>query len=131
MDLLDYQTFKISNNNEKIKLKSDIIEEQLKLELEKSNKEKIKSFAEIFYKIRKNEIEKGNFSQNYIDKVISHEICNECNDYFIKVLKSSNGLIFWKNFLAIYKKIRNNLIYFSNLDSEKDWGKKEMRIINE
>ena len=54
MDLLDYQTFKISNNNEKIKLKSDIIEEQLKSELEKSNKEIIKSLAEIFYKIRKN-----------------------------------------------------------------------------
>ena len=56
MDLLDYQTFKISNNNEKIKLKSDIIEEQLKSELEKSNKEIIKSLAEIFYRIRKNEI---------------------------------------------------------------------------
>ena len=55
----------------------------------------------------------------------------KCNDYLIKVLKNSNGLIFWKNFLAIHKKIESNLIYFSNLDSEKDWGKKEMRIIND
>ena len=138
MELLYYQKYKNSNNIEKIKLRSDIIEKQLKSELEKSNKEIIESLAEIFYKIRKNEIDEGNFSNNNgnfsnnnIDKVLSIEICKECNNYLINVLKNSNALIFWNNLIAICKKVEENLLYFSKLDSEKNWGKKEMRIINE
>ena len=131
IDLDLYSKIK-ETKDKKIKLSNDIIEKQLKLELEKSNNEFISKLAEIFKDLRKNGIFKEqNYSQKYIDKIVTDGICHECKDYIINQLKISNGVIFYKNYFKICKQLENDLEYYSKLNSEDAWGKKEMIIIEE
>ena len=117
------------SEGKKIKLSNDVIEKQLKLELEKSNKEFITKLAELFQDLRNNEILKQqNNSQKQIDKFITDGICHESKDYLINQLKNSQGVIFYKNYFKICKQLENDLEYFSKLKSNDAWGKKEMII---
>ena len=128
IDLDIYSNIKISKDK-RIKLSNDIIEKQLKLELEKSNKEFITKLAEIFQDLRNNGIlKKEQYSQKQIDKIITNGICHECKEYLINQLKNSQGVIFYKNYFKICKQLENDLKYFSKLNSEDAWGKKEMII---
>ena len=131
IDLDLYSKIKESNDK-KIKLSSDVIEKQLKLEFEKSNKKFIVKLAEIFQNLRDNEILKDkNYSQKQIDRIITNAICQECKDYLINHLKNSHGLVFYKNYFKICKQLENDLQYFSKLKPEDAWGKKEMIIFEE
>ena len=129
IDLVLYSKIKISKHK-MIKLSNDVIEKQLKSELEKPNKEFIIKLAEIFQDLRNNGILKQhNYSQKQIDKIITDGICHECKDYLINELKNSQGVIFYKNYFKICKQLENDLDYFSKLKSEDAWGKKEMIIL--
>ena len=120
---------------EKIEHSLDIISNYLKSEYEKLNDNKyfIINLAKIFNELRKDEIklEKKNKKLNLIDENLTNGIFIETVDYFIEILEKSNGLFFWKNYLNIYKQLEEDLKYFSELDYKKQWGKKEMIIIND
>ena len=120
---------------EKIEHSLDIISNYLKSEYEKLNDNKyfIINLAKIFNELRKDEIklEKKNEKLNLIDENLTNGIFIETVDYFIEILEKSNGLFFWKNYLNIYKQLEEDLKYFSELDYKKQWGKKEMIIIND
>ena len=131
IDLDLYSRIK-ETKDKKIKLSTDIIEKQLKIELEKTNNEFIIKLAEIFKDLRNNRIFKEqNYSQKQIDKIVTDGICHECKDYLINQLKISHGVIFYKNYFKICKQLENDLEYYSKLNSEDAWGKKEMIIIEE
>ena len=108
-----------------MKVNMDIIEKELKEEMEKTNKQFITDLAKLFHNLK--EKQHNNIPKNKIDKIITDGICVECRDFLKNKLKSSEGLIFWKNYLNICKKLEGNL---KKLKSKNNvWGKKEMKII--
>ena len=110
-----------------MKVNMDIIEKELKEEMEKTNKQFITDLAKLFHNLK--EKQHNNIPKNKIDKIITDGICVECRDFLKNKLKSSEGLIFWKNYLNICKKLEGNL---KKLKSKNNvWGKKEMKIINQ
>lgn len=129
LDLMKYSHMK-HLKGKKIKINNEIIEKQLKSELENPNKKFIIKLAEIFFDLRETEIKNNQFSTNIIDRILTNGICIECQDYLVNELKNSFGLIFWKNYLIVCSKLEKGLENFSKLNSEKDWGKKEMKIIH-
>ena len=120
---------------EKMEPSLDIISNYLKSEYEKLNNNKnfIKNLANIFNELRKDEIKlkEKNVKLNLIDENLTNGIFLETVDYFIEILEKSNGLFFWKNYLNTCKQLEEDLKYFSELDYKKQWGKKEMVIIND
>ena len=130
MDNLSYEKIK-ENNDKKIKISNEIIEKQLKSELGKSNKDIVGKLSELFLRLRQSGIEENNFSEKNIDEALTNGICEECQEYLINQLKNSEGVIFYKNYMKICKQLEKDLENFSNKDTQKDWGKKEMIVIEE
>ena len=130
MDILNYEKIKDSKGK-KIKISNEIIEKQLQTELEKSNKEIIKQLAEYFQNLRQNGIKLYNYTENNVDEPLTNGICEECQEYLINLLRESEGVIFFRNYMKICKQLEKDLESFSNLSSEDDWGKKEIILIEE
>ena len=110
-----------------IKMDINIIENQIKSEFEKSNKEFILSLAELFSNIRKTLPNEG-LSEDDINRKFTNQICLSCINYLREQLLKTNGLIFWMHYLKICEKLLEDLKNLSEMDPEKDWGKKEIII---
>ena len=82
---------------------------ELKEELDKSDHDFIMELAEKFHQIRENEINKHRISNKKIDRTMTDGICIECRNYLIQELQDSQGLIFWKNYLNVCKKLKSDL----------------------
>ena len=131
LDLYLIYDNKIKEKENKVEVSMDIIAKQLKNELENSNKDFIKQLANTFNRIRNEEINREDMKENQINKSLTDGIYIECIKYFTKILKKSNGLIFWKNYLNICIRLEKVLKYYSEEENMDKLGKKEMRIINE
>ena len=125
--------------HENLEVNINIIENYLNSEFLKSNKNFIIDLAKMFNEFRENEINNITYSNDnekelkeiMINKNLTNAIFMESIDYIINIIEKSNGLFFLKNYLNIYKKLEKDLKIFSELDSNKYWGKKEMIIIKE
>ena len=115
---------------EKVIVSSEIINDYLKSEIEKS-KDFIIKLAKMFNGIRQDQILSRNPNENQIDKTITNEIFTETIDFLIEDLNKSNGLLFYQNYLNICQHLEKDLKCFSELDYKKQWGNKEMIIIKE
>ena len=131
MDNLNYEKIKENNQEKKIKISDEIIEKELISGYKKSNQDIIKKLSELFQKLRQSGIKEQHFSEKNIDEALTNGICEECQEYLINQLNNSEGVIFFKNYMKICKQLKKDLKNFSNKDTEKDWGKKEIIIIDE
>ena len=129
MDIFHYYNI---NKTKRVQLNinKEDIEKELKKELDKSNNEFIKQLASLFHKIREENIKNENKSPKEIDKAMTDGICIECRDYLIEVLKKSQGIIFWKNYLNNCRSLKNDLKILKEKTND-DWGKNEMKVISE
>ena len=130
MDVSSYYN-KNKAKEQKIKVNKYIIEKELKEELDKSDHDFIMELAKKFHQVRENEINNHRISNHRIsnrkiDRMMTDGICVECRDYLIKELQDSQGLIFWKNYLNVCKKLKSDL---EILKSKEDWVKNEIKII--
>ena len=113
----------------KMKVNMDIIEKELKKEIDKTNKQFITDLAKLFHELKEKQNNNKHIPKNKIDKIMTDGICIECRDYLKNELKKTEGLIFWKNYLNICKKLEGIL---KKLKSKNNvWGKKEMKIISQ
>ena len=116
--------------NKTINLNMTIIEKQIKTEFEKSNKEFILNLAYLFKNIKES-YDSQEKDEEKINKNLTNEICYSCINYLAEQLKRTNGLIFWLHYLNICEKLLDDLGNYSKMDSEKDWGKKQIKTIKE
>ena len=129
------RNFEIKNSDKEkqIKINFQIIKNYLKSEIEKSNDYLI-VLAKMFNNIRK---ERNNadglneYSKYQIDKELTNEIFMETIDFLMNFLGETNGLFFYQNYLTICQKLEKDLKYFSELNYEDSWGKKNMIIVKE
>lgn len=124
--------FKESEKKEmdkKINLNINIIENQIKTELEKPNQEFILNLADLFKKIKEDYDKKG-LSDEMVNINLTNEIFDCCVSYLEFQLKKSKGLIFFTHYFNICEKLLIDLEQYSQMNSE-EWGKKEIKVIKE
>ena len=115
--------------NKTINININIIEKQIKAELEKPNQEFIMNLAKLFKKIKEDYDKKG-LSDEMVNRNLTNEICDSCINYLEFQLRRTDGLIFFTHYFNICEKLLIDLEQYSKMSFE-DWGKKEIKIINE
>ena len=116
-----------------IELKTNVIENQIKKELEKSNKDLIINLSKIFMEIKEKYKDKHNnekISEDILNRTMTDAIYLCCINHIEEQLKKTNGLLFWGHYYDICHQILNLFEKFAQKDSYK-WAKKEMKIIEE